>query len=380
MRSREVRVAIAMVTIVLAAVAATAKPTPALAARGMMVGLYDPVQPIIAPDQTFATYKKLHVKVMRMDLNWGTYVAKKRPAHPADPSDPAYNWDQYDELVRNAYKNKIQVLFTIYGAPRWANGGNKPNRAPKKMSDLRLFAYAAAKRYSGSYELEDGTVLPSVRRWMAWNEPNNPVFLRPQWAKVGKKYIPVAARTYAQMCTAIWAGVHATNVKETVACGATDPRGNNRPRSSRPSIAPLTFMLALKRYGLRDFDVYAHHPYYNRPTETPTTPPKAKTVITLANIGQLTTLLSRLWGPKKLWITEYGYQTRPPDRNFGVSWTKQAQYLTKAYAVARRNPRITLMLWFLLRDETRLAGWQSGLITASGKKKPAFNAFMRLPH
>ena len=63
-----------------------------------------------------------------------------------------------------------------------------------------------------------------------------------------------------------------------------------------------------------------------------------------------------------------------------MSWAKQAQYLTKAYAVARRNPRITLMLWFLLRDETRLAGWQSGLLTASGKKKPAFNAFMRLPH
>ena len=380
MKSRVLRSAVVLVTIGLAAVAATAKPTPALAARGMLTGIYDPVQPLVAPDQTFATYKKLHVKVMRMDLNWGMYVAKKRPAHPADPSDPAYNWDQYDTLVQNAHKNKIQVLFTIYGTPRWANGGNKPNRPPKKMSDLRLFAYAAAKRYSGSYELEDGTVLPSVRRWMAWNEPNNPVFLRPQYAKVGKKYIPVAARNYAQMCSAIWAGVHATNVQETVACGATDPRGNNRPRSSRPSIAPLTFMLALKRYGLRDFDVYAHHPYYNRPTETPTTMPKAKTVITLANIGQLTTLLSRLWGPKKLWITEYGYQTKPPDRNYGVTWAKQAQYLTKAYAVARKNPRITLMLWFLLRDESRLAGWQSGLITAAGKKKPAFNAFARLPH
>ena len=380
MKSRVLRSAVVLVTIGLAAVAATAKPTPALAARGMLTGIYDPVQPLVAPDQTFATYKKLHVKVMRMDLNWGMYVAKKRPAHPADPSDPAYNWDQYDTLVQNAHKNKIQVLFTIYGTPRWANGGNKPNRPPKKMSDLRLFAYAAAKRYSGSYELEDGTVLPSVRRWMAWNEPNNPVFLRPQYAKVGKKYIPVAARNYAQMCSAIWAGVHATNVQETVACGATDPRGNNRPRSSRPSIAPLTFMLALKRYGLRDFDVYAHHPYYNRPTETPTTMPRAKTVITLANIGQLTTLLSRLWGPKKLWITEYGYQTKPPDRNYGVTWAKQAQYLTKAYAVARKNPRITLMLWFLLRDESRLAGWQSGLVTAAGKKKPAFNAFARLPH
>ena len=54
--------------------------------------------------------------------------------------------------MQNAHENNIQVLFTIYGTPSWANGGNKPNRAPKKMLDLRLFAYAAAKRYSGSYE------------------------------------------------------------------------------------------------------------------------------------------------------------------------------------------------------------------------------------
>ena len=38
------------------------------------------------------------------------------------------------------------------------------------------------------------------------------------------------------------------------------------------------------------------------------------------------------------------------------------------------------MTWFLLRDEKRLAGWQSGLETYGGKKKPAYYAFRRLPH
>jgi len=90
--------------------------------------------------------------------------------------------------------------------------------------------------------------------------------------------------------------------------------------------------------------------------------------------------LTKLYGNKKLWITEYGYQTRPPDKAFGVSWVKQAQYLTEAYALARKNPRITMMLWFLLRDEGRLSGWQSGFFTAAGVKKPAYNAFRRLPH
>jgi hypothetical protein len=39
-----------------------------------------------------------------------------------------------------------------------------------------------------------------------------------------------------------------------------------------------------------------------------------------------------------------------------------------------------MFIWFLLRDERRLAndGWQSGLLTASGAKKPAFAAFQKL--
>jgi hypothetical protein len=36
-----------------------------------------------------------------------------------------------------------------------------------------------------------------------------------------------------------------------------------------------------------------------------------------------------------------------------------------------------MLLWFLLEDETRLNGWQSGLETAAGLRKPAFFAFQR---
>jgi hypothetical protein len=366
--------------IVLCGLAASAKPPAAKAGGGMLVGMYEPVLPLTTPIKAFATFTSLRVRVLRMDLPWGAAIAKKKPAHPADPADPAYDWDVYDKFVLDAHRNHIVVLFTIFGTPRWANCGQKLNRAPKRMLSLRLFAYAAAKRYSGSFKRGDGKVLPAVRRWMAWNEPNNPVFLRPQWKKVGRRNVPIAARTYAQICTAVWAGVHATHVKQTVACGGTDPRGNNKARGSRPSIAPLTFLAALKRFGLRHFDVYAHHPYYSSPRESPTTLPRAKTVITLANINVLIRLLTRLYGHKQLWITEYGYQTRPPDPHFGVSWANQARYLTKAFSMARRNPRIGLMVWFLLRDERRLSGWQSGLETAGGRKKPAYYAFRRLRH
>jgi hypothetical protein len=88
--------------------------------------------------------------------------------------------------------------------------------------------------------------------------------------------------------------------------------------------------------------------------------------------------VTRLYGKKRIWITEYGYQTNPPDRAFGVTFTQQSRYLTQAYGIAKRHPRIDMFLWFLLRDERRYDGWQSGLITVGGKRKPAFAAFRRL--
>ena len=188
-----------------------------------------------------------------------------------------------------------------------------------------------------------------------------------------------SAADYARICSAVYSAVHSVPVTgEQVACGATAPRGNNSPTSSRPSVSPLAFLRALKAAGLRKFDAYAHHPYYGSPRETPTTKP-SRTAVTLANINSLIAQLTALYGKKPVWITEYGYQTNPPDPDFGVSWADQAKYLTQAFAIARQNPRITMMLWFMVQDEPILSGWQSGFLTAQGKKKPSFDAFRNLP-
>jgi len=134
----------------------------------------------------------------------------------------------------------------------------------------------------------------------------------------------------------------------------------------------------MKRAHAR-FDVYSHHPYYQHPNESPRKPPPGPRAVTLGNINELLRELTRLYGNKHLWITEYGYQTNPPDRSFGVSWTKQASYLSQAYGMARANPRIDMMIWFLLKDQPDLSGWQSGLMTADGRLKPSFAAYERVP-
>ena len=255
----------------------------------------------------------------------------------------------------------MHVLFSIYGTPSWANGGKGPNVAPTSAIDLRNFALAAARRYSGKTMGADGRLLPAVKEWLAWNEPNNPVFLTPQWKKnaVGK-FVIVSATNYAKICNAVYSGVHATlQPNERVACGVTAPRGNNNPNSSRPSVSPLAFLRAVKAAGLKTFDAWAHHPYYAGPSDQPTTKPvTAKgapaTAVTLGNISDLIKEVTRLYGNKRIWITEYGYQTNPPDKLYGVTYAKQAAYLKQAFAIARANPRIDMMLWFLLKDDPNL--------------------------
>jgi Glycosyl hydrolase catalytic core len=216
---------------------------------------------------------------------------------------------------------------------------------------------------------------------LAWNEPNNPVFLSPQYRKVHGRWFPQSAYSYVRICNAIYKGVHGVqHAGAKVACGGTDPFGNNSPRSKRASISPLVFLRMVKKYGLRTFDAWAHHPYASRPTQSPTAKPKGKNTVILGNFGDLTKELTRLYGKKRIWITEYGYQTRPPDKTFGVAWKTQAKYLAQAYSIVRKNPRVDMMIWFLIKDESRLAGWQSGFFTAAGKRKPAYTAFRALKH
>ena len=356
-------------------------------ARGMLVGIYDEAQALYGnPDRTFPILKDLRVQVLRSNLYWGGEfgAAKRRPANGADHTDPSYDWAIYDRVVHYAHAHGIKIVFSIWGTPKWANGGRALNRVPANMQDLQRFANAAAKRYNGRTIGDDGRTLPRVHYWLAWNEPNNPNFIFPQYRKVGSGYVIESARQYAKICNAVYAGVKSAVSTNKVACGVTGPRGNNNPRGSRSSVSPLAFLRALRAAGMRRFDAYAHHPYYGKPSETPAKPPPSQrgrptTAVTLGNLNTLVAELTRLYGKKRVWITEYGYQTSPPDRQFGVSYAKQAAYLKQAHAIARANPRVDMMLWFLLRDEPIIEGWQSGLITARGAKKPAYIAFKRLP-
>ena len=382
-----------------AATASSKQPTKKQAST-LLVGINDEADTLYGnPTTAFATLKELNTQVLRVNLYWGGTqwaVAKSRPTDPNDPGDPAYTWTLYDRLVRYAVQYNIKVMFSILFTPGWANGGKARTVAPTDFKDLENFAYAAAERYSGLWtppkwqqDPSNPTTaqpLPKVSLWTAWNEPNNPIWLTPQYKRVGKTWRVESAFQYARICNAIYNGVHSRDLgplpDENVACGVTGPKGNDAPTTPRASVDPITFLVQAYKFGMKTFDVYAHHPYADAGNEPPSFVPtgKFKRRIQLGNINLLLSQLTKLYGPKHLWITEYGYQTNPPDKTiFGTSWANQALYMKQAYALARKNPRIDMMLWFLVRDEPNIGGWQSGLETVTNKKKPSWNAFLSLP-
>ena len=104
--------------------ALTIAPT-ASSSGSLRVGIFDDGVVLYGePDLVFPQLAKTGTQLVRVNLWWagpGIRVATRRPTRPADPNDPAYNWDTYDRTVRFAIVNGIQPVFSIIGTPPWAN-------------------------------------------------------------------------------------------------------------------------------------------------------------------------------------------------------------------------------------------------------------------
>jgi hypothetical protein len=301
-------------------------------------------------DERLEQVKELGVDVVRITVRWDR-VARTRPRKQVNHLDPAYRWDVPDALLLGLRRWRITPVVTIVGTPRWANGGRAPVYAPRSRNPYANFAVAVAKRY------------PWVRRWTIWNEPNKYWQLR-----------PTSPRVYTRtLLNPAYAALKRLNRGNLVAAGVTAPRGGWR------SVSPVDWIRGMRANRAR-FDVYAHHPYPLTRRETPTSGGcRSCENITLANLERLLTHVTRAWGARKrIWLTEYGYQTNPPDRKLGVSRSLQARYLSEAALRAYRAPRVDMLIRFLVRDEDGVGRWQSGLYTFNDTPKLSAAAF-RLP-
>jgi hypothetical protein len=293
-----------------------------------------------------AKLRAIGVSVVRYTLVWNQ-IAATRPADPRSPGDPAYDWGKADDVLRALRSHGIAPVVSLVGAPRWSNGGRGPSFAPRSPSAMADFATAAAKRY------------PWVRRWLVWNEPNQRRWLR-----------PTSAATYVRLLlNPAYSAIHREIPMALVGGGSTAPRG------SVGGVSPVDFIRGMRLAGAR-LDAYAHHPYPLSPTETPWSGgcDHCET-ITMATLDRLLREVSRTWGDKRIWLTEYAYQTNPPDRLLGVSYARQARYLAEGALRAYLAPRVDMLIHYLVQDEPIVGRWQSGLLTTAGSPKPSFRMF-----
>jgi hypothetical protein len=339
------------IALLLSAVVLTLAAAPhASAASRVRFGLTDDAWLTSGPgtlDSRLGKLDGLGVRVVRFTLHWDQ-VAHTQPTVPADPADSAYDWSATDPVLDGLRQHGIEVVLQLVGTPSWANGGKASNYVPTTSAPFGAFATAAAHKY------------PWVRRWVIWNEPNQVRWLRPTTAPIYT----------VRLLNPAYAAIHGVIRGAQVAGGGTAPRG------STGGVSPLAWVAGMHAARAR-LDAYAHNPYPLDPKrETPLTGGcRNCTTVTMATLGRLVTLLGRDYPRARIWLTEYGYQSSPPDRLLGVSLPLQARYIGEGAYAAYRTPKVDLLIHFLYRDEPNLARFQSGLVTLTNAVKPAYAAY-----
>ena len=360
--------------VLLCTLLAVAIPSSAGAAVRMLVGFQDDPSFRWRDDRavTLERAQSVNAQIARTTVYWSR-AATRRPANPRNPNDPAYNFGDLDEFVTNAGLRGMEVMLTIWGTPNWANGGRGQQYSPANLADLTAFAHAVAARYSGVFP-----GYPFVRYYTVWNESNLGQFLSPQYDNSGK---PLAPFTYAKIYRAAYAGIKAGNPRALVGIGETSARGRDKALR-RPGVSetesPGRFaqLLSTVRPKLR-FDAWSQHPYPTELTQKPTALVRWPNV-TLSQLGRFETSLDQWFGRKNIpiWITEYGYQTKPQQPK-GVTYAQQAAYLRRALMFVRNDQRVQMFIWFIFRDDATSA-WKSGLLDPNGGKKPSVFTFKPL--
>jgi hypothetical protein len=336
-------------------------------------------------------------KAVALEIDWDNAEPSPptRGSDPTSPTNPAYNFAYVDSVVRRFRGTGIQLLFLVTDAPRWAqgaggttaeyaSGGFRPNDAA-----LREFMTALARRYSGGYPDPEqaGSDLPRVAYFQAWAEANMAYKLSPQWTRSGGRWFNIGAVIYRDLLNAFYTGVKAGDPTAKVVFTGLESYGNlpggprARPVAFLRSVLCLNAALAAQRCpDPAHFDILASDPY---DVDSPTTAAINPDDASAPDLGKLARVLGAAEAQKTvlpasrrpLWVTEFGYESDPPD-SYTVSTYTQARWLEESFYVFWREG-VHTVFWYLLRDRAGsvTTGWFSGVYLHDGSPKPALTAY-----
>jgi hypothetical protein len=335
----------------------------------------------------------LGVKALRVELNWETVAPDPTSATAPkfEATNPAsYNWGQFAALLAEAKSRKWPVLLTVTApAPRWATSNHSaPYVTRPDDKDFEEFMTAVAREFGSE-----------VSVYSIWNEPNESVFLMPQWHANGT---PASGYIYRGLYEAGYAGLEAAGLAHPkVLFGETAPAGYDHVSTRKEGtnvalhhpVAPLAFMreaLCLnakykKSSSCSELQMsgYAHHAY-----TVPAGPYYVFSQRDDVSIGSLSRLSNALNlaahahaipAHVPIYLTEFGVQSKP-NKYLGVSAAKQAEYDAICEHIAYDNPRVAAFSQYLLEDDPvggpePGASFQTGLEYVTGLAKPLYSAW-----
>jgi hypothetical protein len=379
--------AIAAVAVSMAAATTGAQAT-TTPASSMRVGITDPGQEGTANYWTAMT--NLNAQVTRIWVEWPK-IAPSRPRNGSNPLDPAYRFKNLDATMmlagQWAQKTGGRIMLTVWETPSWARRYRyiacykyarrvcvNPNAATATYAEPVPASYAAfmvalAKRYNGQYTAPGQTTpLPRITALEVWNEPNARYF----WAG---KHVRNWAPQYVDVLNATYKAVHALP--------APFPQVVGGAIGAYVGVNHLKWLESLIRYkALLDgisVHPYTHFPKWGVRDGTPgyKSSLAAFPYFRVGNFAAFVKIVDAAWGKKlPIWVTEIGIQSNPPDRALGVGQKAMINYLDQSVAALRKYPQVVAYMWYLLKDEPNLAGWQSGLYTNAGQVRTGlYNAF-----
>lgn len=375
-----------------------AAPPQADATRGLTTGLaaggYTSSQESVR-DRWFDTTVQANAGVVRITMGWSGLVGPQPPADPRNPADPAYGFASVDRAVSEAAERGLEVFFTFVRAPAWAEGPNRPEESdPGILSPgawkpdpgaLGDFAAAVASRYSGSFpDPATGQPLPHVRYYEAWNEPNIPQYLAPQY----EGGAPTGVNIYRDLLAAVGAAVKGVDKGNQVIGPDLAPYGDPPAHAWRSR--PFDFLRNLfclkggnkpkpqtrcPKKQIPTLDIFSAHPInsYGGPADEAEAPGDAAS----GDLDELERYLRaaekaktiRPRGKRPLWVTEFWWPTSEVVGSpLVVDPATQARYVAQSlYLHWKAGAQVST--YFGL-DTTPY-----GLFSPDGTPKPAFEAF-----